>query len=112
MEQNNGQEDLVDLSQVLDEGGKNESPMMEENGSWREESSSSEKKVPGLYGLTMKLSGGFIKTEKQVKIVLVVLIILLNVFTFSLLTKGNKTAQQANIPANMQMQMPAAQTAK
>lgn len=100
---------MVDLSQVLDEEGRNELLTAEEIRNLQEESPSSEKKVSGLYGLAIKFSGGLIKTEKQAKIVLVILIILMNAITFSLLFGGNKTAQQTNMPADAQMQVPTAQ---
>lgn len=96
MEQNNGQEELVDLSQVLNE---NEPPAADKSG--QEEDLPPEVKIPGLYGVVAKLSRGLIKNEKQAKAVLVILIILLNAITFSLIFGNNKTGQQIDMQAEM-----------
>lgn len=88
MEQGNGQDELVDLSGALD----NNNPAYDGE-DVTTNVSVSENKMPGLYGLVGKLTGGVIKTEKQAKAILIILIILMNVVTFSLLLKeNNKTA--------------------
>lgn len=97
MEQGNGQEELVDLSGALEEN--NQSYTDEDIA---QDAPISGNKLPGIYGLVGKLSGGLIKTEKQAKAVLILLIVIMNAITFSLLLKdngGSTTITDEAIPA-------------
>ncbi|MFA6897091.1 MAG: hypothetical protein WCQ96_02300 [Patescibacteria group bacterium] len=87
MEQDNNQSELVDLSQVLNETGPTPTKGREDKGG---------RKIPSVYRLIMKLSGGVIKTEKQATLAAVFLIILLNIITFSLLFGGKDKTQSIN----------------
>lgn len=100
MEQGNNQNEFVDLSQVLNE--------TDTQAAYSDQSSEKEvvgAGLTGMYKLVSKLSGGAIKTEKQVNFIFVVLIILTNIITFSLLFKGNGAAEPiSDINAEMPAQ--------
>lgn len=99
MEPGNDQDKVVDLSQVLNQTD----PVADDSQAEEKTYSYNQDDMPGLYGLVAKLSGGAIKTQKQAQIILVVLIILMNVITFSLLLKGKGNVVEnnplENIPA-------------
>ena len=99
MEQGNNQNEFVDLSQVLSEAETQDA--YEDQSAEKEDVAAG---LTGMYKLVSKLSGGAIKTEKQVNLIFVVLIILMNIVTFSLLFKGNNAAQPVD---DMNMEMPA-----
>ncbi|MDD3006332.1 MAG: hypothetical protein PHX30_01985 [Candidatus Pacebacteria bacterium] len=91
MEQNKGQGDFVDLSQVLDKT----------DGALTAKRRSKEKilkmqKTPTIYRLVFKLSGGLIKTERQAMCIVVMFLILINALTFSLASGVGSTALKTN----------------
>lgn len=55
--------------------------------------------VPTMYAFLIRHSGGLIKDAKQAQLVAVLLIIIMNLITFSLLTGGQDKAESAaNLP--------------
>jgi len=72
--------EVIDLSEILDEERSyDEEPDRSRSGSGSESR---------LYNFLINHSGGVIKDEKQAQAVLILLIIVLNVVTFSLLTNN------------------------
>lgn len=96
MEQNNESENVVDLSDVLNEGNNAvDSNTYNSNMPGElEEAKENTKRIPLLYRSIIKLSGGIIKNENQAKTVAVVVIIIANLITFSLVFKNNS----GNVP--------------
>lgn len=79
--------EVIDLSGALNEA-RLEETIKEENSS-SEYEDSGQQKIPAIYRLIMKISGGAIKTEAQAKTVAIIIIIITNLITFSLLFKDN-----------------------
>lgn len=81
MEQNDSEGGVIDLSETLGDISLHAQPG--DNSSV----SANIKKIPAMYGLIIKLSHGAIKNEKQAKGFLVLLILIINVFSFYLIYK-------------------------
>jgi hypothetical protein len=81
---------VVDLSDVLNEG-KYEREYTAPSGLGDKDT----RNIPGLYRLMMKLSGGLIKTQSEAMWVAVLLILVANLITFTLLYR-NSSNQAAN----------------
>lgn len=94
MEQNNDQSEFVDLSQVLNETDEAFAVRRSEEKVLRRQ------KIPAIYRLIFKLSGGLIKTEKQAMCVVVILIVLINALTYSLAFGGKSVAQKTGAAEN------------
>lgn len=95
MEQDGEPREVIDLSQALNETRRE--PVMEE----QYEVEQDLQHVPAIYRLIMKISGGTIKTEGQAKTVAILIIILTNIVTFSLIFKGQgDNVTQEEIPTS------------
>lgn len=103
MEQNDSEGGVIDLSETL--GDISLHAQSGDNSG----ASVNIKKVPAMYGLIIKLSHGAIKNEKQAKGFLVLLILVVNVFSFYLIYKhfggGNNEAviSEGNVAAESVM---------
>jgi hypothetical protein len=103
MEQNNSEEGVIDLSETLGDISLHAQTSDFEN------DVASTKRVPAMYGLIIKLSRGVIKSEKQAKNFLVLLIIIVNLISFYLIYKqfggGSKesTLSEGNMAAESVM---------
>jgi hypothetical protein len=93
MEKDMTSREVVDLSQVLNEAeAAPEAPG---------EEAVRQEEMPGLYGLVGRVSGGKIKTQKQARLVLVVLIILMNILTLSLILRDPSGAGGSKVPVQV-----------
>ena len=82
MGQEGEQMEVIDLSQALNETRRE---VIEDETAADPYAEADGRKVPGIYRVIMKLSGGIIKTENQAKTVAVLIIILTNLITFYLI---------------------------
>jgi len=93
MEQENGSEEVIDLSSALKE--------IEHEPVVQDVQEQNLNHIPGVYRLIIKLSGGIIKTEGQAKVAAILIIILTNLFTFSMLFKDkNSGVSEEMVPTS------------